>query len=81
MEKIGEAITILINEAMKAERSSVLNAQPWARTEGRCGYANGFTAKSVVSRIGKLNLNAPKFKEEWRFVHLPWRKEFEARDP
>ncbi len=29
MENLGEAISILINEAMKAERSSVLRAQPW----------------------------------------------------
>ncbi len=34
MERIGEAINMLINEAMKAERSSVLNAHPWERTEG-----------------------------------------------
>ncbi len=42
MESIGEAISILINEAMKAERSSILNAQPWQRTALRTGYANGF---------------------------------------
>ncbi len=62
MERIGEPISILINEAMKAERSSVLNAQPWERTEGRCGYANGFKSKSVVSMIGKLNLSVPQVR-------------------
>ena len=32
MENLREAISILINEAMKAERSSVINAQPWQAT-------------------------------------------------
>ncbi len=62
MESIGEAISILINEAMKTERSSVLNAQPWERTEDRSGYANGFKNKSVASRLGNLNLNVPQVR-------------------
>lgn len=62
MESIGEAISILINEAMKVERSSVLNAQPWERTEDRSGYANGFKDKSVASRLGNLNLNVPQVR-------------------
>ncbi len=62
MENIGEAISILINEAMKAERSSVLNARPWERTEDRSGYANGFKDKSVASRLGRLNLNVPQVR-------------------
>jgi len=62
MESIGEVISILINEAMKAERSSVLNAQPWERTEVRSGYANGFKDKSVASRLGNLNLSVPQVR-------------------
>jgi len=62
MEGLGEAVSILINEAMKAERSSVLNAQPWKRTENRTGYANGFKDKSVLSKLGKLNLNIPQVR-------------------
>ena len=59
MEGLSEAGSILINEAMKVERSSALNAQPWQRTESRMVYANGFKNKSVVSRLGKLHLNIP----------------------
>jgi transposase-like protein len=62
MESIGEAISILINEAMRAERSSALNARPWERTEDRSGYANGFKAKSVASRLGNLNLSVPQVR-------------------
>lgn len=62
MEGLGEAVSILINEAMKAERSSVLNAEPWQRTENRTGHANGFKDKSVMSKLGKLNLNIPQVR-------------------
>lgn len=62
MEGLGEAVSILINEAMKAERSSVLNAQPWERTENRTGHANGFKDKSVLSKLGKLKLNIPQVR-------------------
>lgn len=67
MENLGEAISILINEAMKVERSSVLNAQPWQRTDSRTGYANGFKDKSVRSRLGKLLLNVPQVRGDVEF--------------
>jgi len=67
MEGLGDAVSILINEAMKVERSSALNAHPWQRTEGRLGYANGFKNKSVVSRLGKLDLNVPQVRGDVEF--------------
>ena len=41
MDGLKEAVSILINEAMKVERFHVLNALPWERSENRSGYANG----------------------------------------
>jgi hypothetical protein len=35
MEGLETAVSILINEAMKVERSRVLGAEPWQRSE--CG--------------------------------------------
>ncbi len=67
MEGLGEAISILINEAMKAERSSVLNARPWERTENRTGHANGFKDKFVTSKLGKLHLNVPQVRGDVEF--------------
>ncbi len=67
MENLGEAISILINEAMKSERSSVLNAQPWQRTDNRTGYANGFKDKTVISKLGKLLLNVPQVRGDVEF--------------
>ena len=42
IEGLGAATTILLNEAMKVERSQALQAAPWERTEQRLGYANGY---------------------------------------
>ncbi len=67
MENLGEAISILINEAMKVERSSVLNAQPWQRTDSRTGYANGFKDKTVMTKLGKLLLNVPQVRGDVEF--------------
>lgn len=62
LDGLGEAVSILINEAMKVERSSVLQAQPWERTENRAGHANGFKDKCVLSKLGKLHLNVPQVR-------------------
>jgi len=57
-----DAFTILMNEAMKAERSSVLCAGPYERTEERKGHANGFKSKTVATRMGKVSLSIPQVR-------------------
>jgi hypothetical protein len=49
---MAQALETLLNEAMKLERSAVLGAAPYERTEARLGYANGFKPKTVASRLG-----------------------------
>ena len=39
IEGMAELFKILMNEAMKAERATVLQAAPYERTEQRQGYA------------------------------------------
>jgi transposase-like protein len=57
---LAQGIEILMNEAMKLERSEVLQAAPYQRCEDRRGYANGFKPKTVNSRLGKLQLAVPQ---------------------
>lgn len=59
-EGLAEAMQILLNEAMKLERSQALGARPYQRTARRQGYANGFQPKTVKTRIGALQLAVPK---------------------
>lgn len=67
MDGLEDAISILINEAMKAERSYALNARPWERTDSRAGYANGFKNKSVATRLGTLDLKVPQVRGDVSF--------------
>jgi putative transposase len=57
---MARAIQILVNEAMKIERSEVLGAEPYERTSERLGYANGFKPKTLATRVGKVELQVPQ---------------------
>lgn len=60
---LAEAVTVLLNTAMVAERSEYLAAGPYERTEERRGYANGFKDKTVKSRLGELPLRVPQTRD------------------
>jgi transposase-like protein len=59
-EGMANALQILVNEAMKIERSETLRADPYERTNERRGYANGFKPKTLATRIGQLELQVPQ---------------------
>lgn len=59
-EGMAQAMQILLNEAMKLERSQVLGARPYQRTSQRRGWANGFKPKTVQTRVGALELAVPQ---------------------
>jgi len=62
LEGMAEAMQILFNEAMKAERSAFLRAEPYQRTTDCRGHANGFKPKAVRSRVGDLELRIPQVR-------------------
>jgi len=51
---LAEAVTVLLNTAMVAERSEYLGARPYERSESRSGYANGFKDKTLNTRLGVI---------------------------
>ncbi len=59
---MGEALRILMNEAMKLERSAFLQAGPYQRSENRLGHANGFKDKTVDTRVGPIRLQVPQVR-------------------
>jgi len=59
-EGMAGAMQVLLNEAMKLERSAVLGAQPYERSDQRRGHANGYKPKTVRTRIGELALAVPQ---------------------
>jgi transposase-like protein len=60
---VAEAVTVLMNAAMVAERSEYLGARPYERSDNRSGYANGFKDKTVKSRLGALPLKVPQTRD------------------
>jgi putative transposase len=57
---IAQAVTVLLNEVMKVERSHALGAAPYQRAEGRTGYANGYKPKTIHTRLGPLAVEVPQ---------------------
>ena len=62
-ERLGEAMQILINAAMLAEREKYIGAGPYERTQARTGYANGFKPKTMKTRVGELPLAVPQTRD------------------
>lgn len=62
LDGMGEALRILMNEAMKIERSEFLQAAPYERCEARVGQANGFKKKTVDTRVGQIGLQVPQVR-------------------
>lgn len=61
--RFADALTILLNEAMKIERTEHLRAQPFERTDQRRGYANGFKPKTVRTTVGELTVAVPQVRD------------------
>ena len=63
LDGLGNAVEILINEAMRIERDRHLNAAAYERSSERTGYANGYKPKQLTTRLGSLNLSVPQVRE------------------
>lgn len=59
---MAEAMQILFNQAMLAERAHYLQLAPYERSETREDYANGFKSKQLKTRIGELSLQVPQVR-------------------
>ena len=59
---IKQAMTIMLNEAMKLERQRYQQAEPYERTESRADYSNGFKSKTIRSAVGEMKLSVPQVR-------------------
>ena len=64
---LAEGLRRLVNEAMRGERSPVLQAQPDQRTDTRLGYANGFKDKTFTTRLGPIRFDIPQVRGDVSF--------------
>ena len=49
-----------LQEVLEGEMTEFLGAEPGERTEARSGYRAGYYGRSLVTRIGKLELRVPR---------------------
>jgi putative transposase len=54
---------LLLNAAMEAEVSEHVVADRHERTASRRGYRNGFKPRSLLTRVGELELSVPQVRE------------------
>lgn len=66
-DRFARLLQLLLNEAMRLERSAALGAAPYERTEERKGYANGYKPKTLATRLGALELQVPQVRGEVEF--------------
>lgn len=62
LDSMREVMTVILDEAMKAERMAFLNAKPYERSEERRGYANGFKPKTITTRVGAMTVEIPQVR-------------------
>ena len=62
LEGLGPAVSVLLNEAMKIERSRTLGAELWQRSPERKEHANGYKPRTLKTRLGKLELEVPQVR-------------------
>jgi len=60
---MAEAIAVLMNEAMRIERSAFLRADLHERSAQRRGHANGYKPKRVKTRVGTVGLQVPQVRD------------------
>jgi len=59
-EGFREAIQAYVQEVLEAEMDEALGAGKWERSEERQGYRSGYYGRTLVTRVGKLELRVPQ---------------------
>jgi len=62
LDALPQAITLLLNAAMQAEREKYLGAAPYERSAERRDHANGYKDKTITSRVGQLHVAVPQVR-------------------
>ena len=53
-------VRTVIEEFLEAEMTEAIGAQKGERVEGRSGYRSGYYPRSLITRVGKLELRVPQ---------------------
>lgn len=61
-EAFAKLMEALLNQVLKAESSEQLGAENYQRSDSRKDYRNGTRSRSLVTRIGRLELEVPRHR-------------------
>ena len=70
IDSFSQAMSQLMDRAMAIERADALRAEPYQRTDTRCGYANGFKPKTLHARLGACAAQSATGSRRCQFLSL-----------
>ena len=59
-EFLRPMVRTVIQEFLEAEMAEAVSAQKGERVEGRLSYRSGYYPRSLITRVGKLELRVPQ---------------------
>ena len=62
-EFLKPLIQTALQEVLEAEMAEALGAEKGERTEGRLGYRSGYYLRSLITRVGKIELKVPQDRQ------------------
>ncbi len=60
---LREIVRAVMQEVLEAEMTDALGAEKSERTSGRVGYRSGYYTRTLVTRVGKLELRVPQDRD------------------
>ena len=60
---LREIVRAVMQEMLEAEMTDVLGAEKGERTSARLGYRSGYYTRTLVTRVGKLELRVPQDRD------------------
>jgi putative transposase len=62
-DRLREIVRAVMQEMLEAEMTDALGAEKGERTSGRRGYRAGYYPRTLVTRVGKLELRVPQDRD------------------
>ena len=62
-DSLKELLREVLQEVLEQEMTDALGAEKGERTSGRVGYRSGYYSRSLVTRVGKLELRIPQDRQ------------------
>lgn len=60
---VATLLETVLNQVLNAQATEQLNAERYERTDERRGYRNGTYPHTLTTRVGKLTLSVPRFRD------------------